>query len=166
MKPKVYHPLSDMGRMKEELLSLFTNTESISNLIEGFYDTPYTQASMSDKKCAVFVETYLIKSEGNRMKEVVLDIAVVCQREASELTDEENTYYHSIGIYGNRVDSALQAIYSVISDSTATDALKQSLCIGNIALLPENPIDKCDIEGDFCGKQLHYTYRSFYQFKK
>lgn len=162
MEEKTYHSLSDMGVIKEELISLFSKTETISKLSDGFFDIPYAKEVMTDMGCAVFVETCLTGLEGGRIKEVALDISVICPENTSKLTGEQLTYYHSLGIYGNRVDCILQAIHSTITDSDAVNNLKKKFCIGSLTLVPKNPVEKCDTDAGFYGKQLHYSYRSFF----
>ncbi len=162
MEKKTYHPLSDMSIIKEELISLFSKTETICKLNEGFFDRPYSKEVMTDMGCAVFVETYLTELEGGRIKEVALDISVICAESTSKLTGEQLTYYNSFGIYGNRVDCILQAIHSTITDSDAVNSLKKKFCIGSLTLVPKNPIERCDTDAGFYGKQLHYSYRSFF----
>lgn len=166
MEEKLYHPLSDLGRIKEDLLSLFSDTDHINRLSNGFFDIPYAPEAMTDKECAVFVETCVTALEGTRIKEVALDISVVCNRASSALSEENIAYYHSLGIYGNRVDCLLQTIHSLITDSDATEILKKNYCIGSLTLISENPIENCDTNEGLFGKHLHYSYRSFCHSKK
>ena len=160
MTQKYDNPLSDMNKIKADLMSLFCESEDLTNLITPghCFDTPYIEGAVTDNSCAVFVETYLTKIENRRIKEVGIDITVVCHMDSVALSDEEKTYYESIDVYGNRVDSAVQIINSSILN------LKQNYSIGSMNLLDKNPLEQYVLPGTgFYGKVLHYTYQAFYQ---
>lgn len=161
MTPKYDNPLSDMSGIKASLMSLFCDSEDLTNLIppNHCFDTPYLEGAVTDNGCAVFVETYLTKIENQHIKEVGVDITVVCHMDSVKLSDEEKAYYESIGIYGNRVDSAVQVINSSILN------LKQNYSIGAMNLLDKNPLEQYVPGSNFYGKVLHYTYQAFYQRK-
>lgn len=161
MTYKYDNPLSDMSGIKRSVLSLFDNTEDLTRLItsEHCFDTPYTEGAVTENGCAVFVETYLSKIENQHMKEVGVDIMIVCHKDSVKLSEEEKTYYESIGIYGNRMDCAVQIIHSSILN------LRQNYSIGAMNLLDKNPLEQYVPGTSFYGKILHYTYQAFYQRK-
>lgn len=165
MEEKLYHPLSDLGRIKEDLLTLFSDTESINKLCSTKYDIPYAPENMSQQHCAIFVETSITALEGNRIKEVSLDISVACAKESSTLSEEEKSYYQALGIYGNRTDCLLQAIHTLITASEAAEILKKKYCISSLSMISKNPIETLETSEGFFGKQMHYSYRSFCHFK-
>ncbi len=115
MPENYYNPLSDMGRIKESLISLFSHTEDLTRLIAHCFDTPYMEGIAADCGSAIFVETYLTKKTSQRIKEVGIDIWVLCQKDSIELSETDKAYYQSKGIYGNRIDSSIQVIHSSLS---------------------------------------------------
>ncbi len=134
----------------------------ITTLIGHCFDTPYIEGTVTDDRCAIFVETYLLRSANQHIKEVGVDVMVVCHKDAVRLSDEDREYYESIGIYGNRVDSAIQVINSAIVNPKIMDKIKQKFSIGDMTLLEKNPIQEYVPGTKFYGKVLHYTYQTFY----
>lgn len=139
-------------------------TEKVS-LTGHCFDTPYIEGKVSDDKCAVFIETYLTKAESLRIKEVGVDITVVCHKDYINLSNEDKNYFNSLGVFGNRVDSAIQVINSAILNSNAMELIKQKYSIGNMLLAKENPLKQYVAGAGFYGKCLSYTYQSFLQRK-
>lgn len=137
----------------------------IVNLIGHCFDTPYIEGTVTDNRCAIFTETYLNKVENKHIKEVGLDIAVVCHKDSVRLSKEDKKYYNSIGIYGNRVDSAIQVINSSILNSKIMNKIKEQYSIGEINLSERNPLKQYVPGTKFYGKCLSYTYQAFYQRK-
>lgn len=129
------------------------------------FDTPYIEGTVMDNGCAIFVETYLEKLGSRHIKEVGVDIYVVCHRDCVRLSEDDTEYYNAIGIYGNRVDSAVQAIHAAILSSDMMRAIKKNYSIGDMALIEEKPIKQYTPGTAFYGKCLSYTYQSFYQRK-
>ncbi len=198
-KEKYYDPLSDMSRIKESLMSLFCDTETITRLImpkldnddftweQNWYggkfdknkygktdiqtlvghcfDTPYIEGTVTDNRCAVFIETHLIKAENQRIKEVGVDVFVICHKDCVHLDESDTQFYNSIGIYGNRVDSTIQAINSAINDKKIMDAIQKKYSIGDLTLVERNPIKQYIPGTKFYGKCISYTYQTFYQRK-
>ena len=198
-KEKHYDPLSDMSRIKESLMSLFCDTETITRLImpkldnddftweQNWYggkfdknkygktdiqtlvghcfDTPYIEGTVTDNRCAVFIETHLIKAENQRIKEVGVDVFVICHKDCVRLDESDTQFYNSIGIYGNRVDSSVQAINSAINDKKIMDAIQKKYSIGDLTLVERNPIKQYIPGTKFYGKCISYTYQTFYQRK-
>lgn len=199
MAEKYYVPLSDLGRIKESLMSLFFETEDITRLImpesdntnftkeQNWYggnfhkntesqtdittltghcfDIPYIEGAVSDNRCAVFIETYLTKADNQHIKEAGVDICVICHKDSLKLSDEDKEYYNSKGVYGNRVDSAVQVINSSILNPNIMDNIKENYSIGNMNLSSQNPLKQYLPKADFYGKCLSYTYQSFYKRK-
>lgn len=165
MSEKYYDTLSDMSRIKESLLSVFEATPDITRLIAHCFDTPYIEGSISDNKSAIFIDTALIKSDNQHIKVVGVDIFVICHKDFIKLSEEETNYYHSIGIYGNRLDSAIQAINAAINKKSTMDIIKGKYAIGDLTFAEKEPIKQYASETDFYGKCLSYTYQSFYKRK-
>lgn len=194
-----YDPLSDTGRIKDSLMSLFCGLEDLTHLVmptldnENFtfeenwyggkydkniygdaetvnltghcFDTPYIEGAMPDNRCAIFIETYLTKVENRHIKEVGVDIAVVCHKDSIKLSNEDTTYYNSIGIYGNRIDSAVQVINSSILNHETMNMIQENYSIGGMNLSEKNSLKQYASGTNFYGKCLSYTYQTFYQRK-
>ena len=137
----------------------------IKNLIGHCFDIPYVEGTISDNRCAIFMETHLLKVENQHIKQVGLDIFVVCHKDAVRLSKDEKDYYNSIGIYGNRVDSAIQAINSTINNKNLMKGIKEKYSIGELTFVERNPLKQYIPATKFYGKCLSYTYQSFYQRK-
>lgn len=137
----------------------------IETLIGHCFDTLYIEGTVTDNRCAIFVETYLIRIENQHIKEVGVDIMVVCHKDSVKLSKEDTEYYESIGIYGNRVDSAVQVINSSILNNRIMTKIKEKYSIGNLNLIERNPLQQYVPGTKFYGKVLHYTYQTFYQRK-
>lgn len=138
---------------------------NIKNLIGHCFDIPYVEGTISDNRCAIFMETHLLKVENQHIKQVGLDIFVVCHKDAVRLSKDEKEYYNSIGIYGNRVDSAIQVINSTINDKELMKGIKEKYSIGELTFVERNPLKQYIPATKFYGKCLSYTYQSFYQRK-
>lgn len=182
MSEKFFDSLSDMSKIKDNLMYLFYNSRDIVGLImpksndeaitselnwygRHCFDTPYIEGIISDNSCAVFIETYLTKVENQHIKEVGIDIIVVCHKDSIMLSEEEKKYFNSIGVYGNRIDSAIQLINSAILNQSTMDMIKENYSIGNMVLSKENPLKQYDAGTNFYGKCLSYTYQTFYRRK-
>lgn len=137
----------------------------ITTLLGHCFDTPYIEGTVTDNRCAIFIETYLSKMENQHIKEVGVDIMVVCHKDSVRISDEDKAYYNSIGIYGNRVDSAVQVINSSILNHSTMDEIRQKYSIGEMNLLEKNPIQQYVPGTKYYGKVLHYAYQTFYQRK-
>lgn len=159
------NPLSDMGRIKESLITLLKENTDVARLTKQCFDTPYMEGIITDG-CGIFLETHLIRAANQRTKEVGVNIYVACHKDSIALSEEDKTYYNSIGIYGNRVDSTIQAIHSAIIDSQNMSKIKENYSIGDLTFIEEEPIKHFMSESDFYGKQMSYTYQAFYQRKK
>lgn len=176
MPENYYNPLSDMGRIKESLISLFSHTEDLTRLIAHCFDTPYMEGIAADCGSAIFVETHLTKKTSQRIKEVGIDIWVLCQKDSIELSETDKAYYQSKGIYGNRIDSSIQVIHSSLSAPQTIHAPVEKYSaekhpfgkysFGGLSLSSEkDPLTPCCPGAGFYGKCLSYTYQSFHQRK-
>lgn len=123
------------------------------------------KALFTDNRCAIFVETHLINVRNQHIKEVGVDIMVICHKDSVRLSDKDKRYFESIGVYGNRVDSAIQLINSSILNHNVMDGIKEKYSIGDMNLIEENPLQQYVPGTKFYGKVLHYTYQTFYQRK-
>lgn len=137
----------------------------IANIVGHCFDVPYIDGVITDNRCAIFTETYIIKAESAYIRQVGVDIFVVCHKDSVRLTPEETEYFNSIGIYGNRVDSAIQAINSAITDSEIMFEIQKKYSIGDLILSERNPLERYVPGTKFYGKCLHYTYHTFNQRK-
>lgn len=144
--------------------NIYGNTES-GKLVGHCFDTSYIEGAITDNRCAMFIETYVTKVANQRIKEVGVDVFVICHKDSMRLSEADKTYYESIGVYGNRVDSAIQVINASILNSNMMNTIREKYAIGNMNLSEENPLQQYVAGTDFYGKVLHYTYQAFYQRK-
>ena len=145
--------------------NIFGETE-IKTLIGHCFDHPYIDGTVTDNRCAIFIETYLNRVENKHIKEVGLDVFIVCHKDMVQLSDEDKGYYHKIGVYGNRVDSAVQLINSALLDPLENEHIKKKYSIGEINMSERNPLKQYVPNTKFYGKCLSYTYQTFYQRKR
>lgn len=150
------------GGTFEKITAGQTETETLAG---HCFDTPYIEGTVIDNSCAVFIETYLIKAANQHIKEVAVDIMVVCHKDSLKLSQNDKEYYEAAGVYGNRVDSAIQVINSSILNPEVIEKIKEKYSIGDMNLIEKNPIEQYAPCAEFYGKVLHYTYQSFYQRK-
>lgn len=144
--------------------NIFGKTD-IQTLVGHCFDTPYIEGTVTDNRCAVFIETYLTKVENKKIKQVGVDIFIIAHKDSVRLSDEDKEYYQSIGVYGNRVDSAVQVINSTINNEKIMDAIKKKYSIGDLTFTERNPVKQYIPATKFYGKCLSYTYNTFYQRK-
>lgn len=144
--------------------NVYGDTE-IENLVGHCFDTPYIEGTVTDNRCAVFIETYLTRVDNQHFKQVGVDIFIIAHKDTVKLSDEDKRYYKSKGIYGNRVDSAVQVINSTINNEETMNAIKKKYSIGNLSLSERNPIKQYAPGTKFYGKCLSYVYDTFYQRK-
>ena len=137
----------------------------IQTLIGHCFDTPYIEGTVSDNRCAIFVETYLTKVENQKIKQVGVDIFIVAHKDSVRLSEEDKEYYESVGVYGNRVDSAMQVINSTINDERIMKAINKKYSIGDLTFTERNPVKQYVPGTKFYGRCLSYTYNTFYQRK-
>lgn len=135
----------------------------LKTLLGHCFDTPYIEGTVTDNRCAIFIETCLLRTGSPHIKEVGVDIMVVCHKDSVRLSGEDKAYFESIGVYGNRVDSAIQAIHSAILNPGVMEKIKKKYSIGDLNLVEENPLQQYVPGTRFYGKVLHYTYQAFYQ---
>lgn len=144
--------------------NVYGDTE-IENLVGHCFDTPYIEGTVTDNRCAVFIETYLTRVDNQHFKQVGVDIFIIAHKDTVKLSDADKKYYKSKGIYGNRVDSAVQVINSTINNEETMNAIKKKYSIGNLSLSERNPIKQYAPGTKFYGKCLSYVYDTFYQRK-
>lgn len=137
----------------------------IKTLIGHCFDTPYIEGTVSDNRCAIFIETYLTKVENQKIKQVGVDIFIVAHKDSVRLSEKDKEYYESVGIYGNRVDSAMQVINSTINDERIMKAINKKYSIGDLTFTERNPVKQYVPGTKFYGRCLSYTYNTFYQRK-
>lgn len=137
----------------------------IKTLLGHCFDTPYIEGTVTDNRCAIFIETYLIGVGSQHIKEVGVDIMVICHKDSVKLSEKDKKYYESIGVYGNRVDSAIQVINSSILNHRVMEKIKEKYSIGDLNLIERNPLQQYVPGTKFYGKVLHYAYQTFYQRK-
>ena len=138
---------------------------NLATLIGHCFDIPYVEGTISDNRCAIFMETHLLKVENQHIKQVGLDIFVVCHKDAVRLSKEEKEHYNEKGIYGNRVDCAIQAINSTINNKNLMKGIQKKFSIGELTFVERNPLKQYVPATKFYGKCLSYTYQSFYKTK-
>ena len=137
----------------------------IVDLIGHCFDTPYIEGTVTDNRCAIFIETYLVRAENPHFKQVGIDIFIIAHKDSVRLSDEDKKYYKSKGVYGNRVDCAVQVVNSSINDERIMDAIKKKYSIGNLIFSERSPIKEYAPGTKFYGKILSYVYDTFYQRK-
>lgn len=134
----------------------------IQTLIGHCFDTPYVEGTITDNRCAIFVETYLTKVENQKIKQVGLDVFIIAHKDAVRLSEEDKKYFNSKGVYGNRIDCAVQVINSTINNNMIMDSIKKKYSIGELTLSERNPLKQYIPGTKFYGKCLSYTYNTFY----
>lgn len=145
----------------------FAGSEASSGvrLIGHCFDVPYSDGILTDKRCAIFIETCITKIANRHIKEVGVDISVICHKDLLYMSEEETEYFNAAGIYGNRIDSTVQAINSTIMSADTENLIKELYSVGSLILSEKDPVRQCASGSEFYGKCLSYTYQSFYHRK-
>lgn len=149
------------GNFKETI----TGKTKIVTLIGHCFDTPYIEGTVTDNRCAIFIETTLESVPNQFIKEVSVDVSVICHRGSVRISKEDKAYYESKGIYGNRVDCLCQLINSSILSPRIMDGIMRKYSIGKMKLSDGNPIRLYVPGTKFYGKILRYNYYTNYQTK-
>lgn len=140
-----------------------TGITKIVDLTGHCFTTPYIDGTVTDNRCAIFIETSLLSVSNKFIKEVGVEISVVCHKSAIKLSKEDQNYYKSIGVYGNRADCLSQLINSSLLSENIMRAIMKKYSIGTMNLIPRSPVRPYVPGKDFYGKVLLYTYQSTYQ---
>lgn len=140
-----------------------TGKTKIADLLGHCFTTPYIDGTVSDSRCAIFIDTLLISVSNKFIKEVGVEVSVVCHKSSVRLSKNDKTYYESIGVYGNRVDCLSQLINSSILSENIMKAIMKKYSIGSMNLVPRTPVRPYIPGNEFYGKILNYTYQSTYQ---
>lgn len=129
-----------------------------NELVGHCFTVPYVNSAIMDNRCIICMESYLTELPNDSNKRISLEISVLCHRSSVKLTDEETEKYHELGMYGNRIDVALQAINLALLDKKISDKFG----IGRIRLRERNPVIAFSGGVDFHGKSLCYIVDDFY----
>lgn len=182
MTTTTYNPLSDMNQIKDCLIALLGGREDITRLVmttagtpgqtlaDSWYgshcfDTSYIGGTITEGGCALYIDTVLAAASNPYVKEVTVEISVICHRGAVRLSEEEKTYCDSIGIYGNRIDCLCQMIHASILSQTAMKDFMRNHAISSLHLSEKDPVRITAPEPGFYGKTLAYTYHTACQAK-
>lgn len=137
----------------------------VTTLLGHCFDVPYMEGTVTDNRCAIFVETQLLRVPNKFLKEVGIDISIVCHKDAVSLSGEESSYFHAKGIYGNRVDCLCQAINSSILNPQIMETIQRKYSIGELQLSEKEPVRLYVPGTRFYGKILSFSYHTNYQTK-
>lgn len=135
----------------------------LENLIGHCFTVPYIEGTVTDNRCAIFIETYLASVPSKRMKNVVVEISIIAHKDSVGISKKDKKYYNSIGVYGNRVDCLCQLINSCLLSEQEMQHIKEKYSIGEITLFEKNPIRLYVPGTKFYGKIMSYVYTSYYQ---
>lgn len=186
MTTTIYNPLSDMNQIKDRLITMFGLDENIIRLImavsgapviseqtsaasvqepAGWYgshcfDTSYIEGTITEGGCAIYVDTVLAAMSNSQVREVTVEISVICHKGAVKLSEEDQAFCNSIGIYGNRIDCLCQMIHASILSQPAMKEFAKNHAISSIHLSAEDPVKITAPEPGFYGKTLAYTYHT------
>lgn len=160
-----YNPISDLGKMKETLVALLSDNENINRLTQHCVNTPYMKGSIAENESGIFIDTHLIKVSNQRIKEVGVEVYIVCHKDALSLSAADKEYFSNMDVHGNRADCIVQMVHSAILEAQNMEELKKKYTIGEMNLIEAEPIKQYMPEDDYCGKQMSFTCQSFYQRK-
>ncbi len=179
-----YNPLSDMNQIKERLAAMFGLDESITRLVvpavetpavleqtpvDWFgthcFDTSYLEGSITEGGCAIYIDTNLTAVSNPYVREVRVEISVICHKNAVTLSEEERTFCNSIGIYGNRIDCLCQLIHASILSHPAMKEFQKDYATSPVNLTKADPVRSLKPEPGYYGKTLAYTYHTACQAK-
>lgn len=163
-----------MNQVKDILITLLGETKDITRLVlpagssdpsAGWYgsycfDTSYIEGTMTDSSCAIFIDTDLAAVSNPCLKEVTVQLSVICHKNAVALSEEDRTYYNSMGVYGNRIDCLCQMIHASLLSHPAVRTFMKNHSISSMNLSGNNPVRILTPEAGLYGKTLAYTYHT------
>jgi len=177
MTTTTYNPLSDMNQIKDRLIAIMGKHEELVRLTmpaagtpgetgtgswygHHCFDTSYLEGTITDSSCGIYLDTVLTAVSPAGVREVTVEITVVCHRDAVALSEEEKTFCNSMGIYGNRADCLCQMIHASILSQPAMADFMKSYSISSIHLSGQEAVRISTPAPGFYGKTLAYTYHT------
>lgn len=127
-------------------------------LVGHCLDTPFVDATMSDVRTVICIETILPSVVGDNLKNMKIQITIVSHHDAMPMDEAEYAKYKAKGYEGNRCDMIMMAINNaLISEDT-----KRKFGIGSIGLAKQNPITTFILTSDYYARTLTYEVCDFY----
>lgn len=118
------------------------------------FDVPFIYSTITDTRCAICMDTNISKCSPT-LKEMIVDISVVCHKSILEIDDDIRKRYFDLGYIGrNRIDIALAIIGDILNDSN-------NFGIGKLTPVPYNPTQSLFPNRDFWEKSSRYSCTDF-----
>lgn len=131
MTTTIYNSLSNMNQIKDRLAIITGEHENIVRPIVSaagtsgetgtdswyghhYFDTSYLEGTITDNSCGIYPDMILAVVSPAGVREIIVEITAVCHRDTVALSEKEEAFCSSIGIYGSRTDCLCQIIHTSI----------------------------------------------------
>ena len=124
------------------------------DLKQHLFDVPFVYSTVTDTRNVICIDTNL-NSCSQSLKEMKIEISVMCHKESLQLDMETRIKYKDLGYVGrNRLDIAIAIIGDIINRST-------EFGIGKLSPSRYEPVKSYYFSNEFFGKILTYTCTDF-----
>ena len=124
------------------------------DLKQHIFDVPFIYQTITDTRNAICIDTSL-KSCTQTIKEMNIEISVICHKESINLDLDTRLKYKKLGYIGrNRLDIAVEIIGDIINGS-------KKFGIGKLLPRSYDPVKSSYPSKDFFGKILFYSCSDF-----
>lgn len=128
--------------------------EETVRLKRHLYDVPFVYTTVTDTRNVICIDTNISRSNQS-IKEMDINIYVMCHRQSLELDYETRTKYRKLGYIGrNRLDIAVALIGDILNGSS-------DFGIGHLRPNQMSPVRSYFPNNDFFGKVITYTCSDF-----
>lgn len=124
------------------------------SLIGHLFDVPFIYATISDARNTICMDTNIIKTSGEAISEVSVQLFIMCHKSNIKFSDADKIKYRKLGFYGNRLDCIVQEIGKTVNGS-------RKFGIGKMLPAPINPIISYTPNDNFFGKVITYRCSDF-----
>ena len=124
------------------------------DLKQHLFDVPFVYSTVTDTRNVICIDTNL-NSCSQSLKEMKIEISVMCHKKSLQLDMETRIKYRDLGYVGrNRLDIAIAIIGDIINRSA-------EFGIGKLSPSRYEPVKSYYFSNEFFGKILTYTCTDF-----
>lgn len=131
-----------------------TTKGEVVTLIGHCFDVPFIYTTLPDNRNAIFIDTIISRANGESVKEMTINIEVMCHKTNLQLSTQDRVKYFKKGLSGNRLDMIVQEIDLQLNSS-------RKFGIGRFKVSPRNPVKSYFANENYFGKVLTYTCEDF-----
>lgn len=131
-----------------------TGNVELVKLKRHIFDVPFIYSTVTDTRGCICIDTNITRCN-NALKEMVINISVICHKDMLYVDDKTYKKYKKLGYIGrNRVDIATAILGDIVNDSS-------KFGIGKLSPQPYDPTQSFFPNQDFWEKILRYSCTDF-----